>query len=184
MTTAPASMQIAINRLLRSLCIMKGPPLIETASPTDKCSFYPITRMRTSEPARARSRPKHSSGKLSWLTLRFRTIQVCPKDLAGPFVIPWKPWRLAGGYAQSVQQALSARCGGGLAAAWARGVQAGSAGEPGELLEGLRHARPERAKIRAFRRRQGDDGRAARARDRAYQGTPSQAGSGRECQGD
>src|SRR5262249_37804860 len=36
---------------------------------------------------------------------------------------------LSGGYAQSVQQALSARSGGGLAAAWARGVQAGSAGE-------------------------------------------------------
>src|SRR5262249_32732814 len=57
----------------------------------------------------------------------------------------WKPWRLAGGYAQSVQQALSARSGGGLAAAWARSVQAGAAGEPGALLEGLRHARPERA---------------------------------------
>src|SRR5262249_49847923 len=69
--------------------------------------------------------------------------------------------RLAGGYAPSVQEALSARSGGGLAAAWERGVQAGSAGEPGELLEGLRHARPERAEIRAFRRRQGNDGRAA-----------------------
>src|SRR5262249_54491144 len=57
----------------------------------------------------------------------------------------WKPWWVTGGYAPSVQQALSARSGGGLAAAWARGVQAGSAGEPGELLEGLRHARPERA---------------------------------------
>jgi hypothetical protein len=56
MTTAPASMQIAINRLLRSLCITKGPPLVETASPTDKCSFYLITRTRTSEPARAGSR--------------------------------------------------------------------------------------------------------------------------------
>src|SRR5262245_20461633 len=29
MTTAPASMQIVINRLLRSLCITKGPPLVE-----------------------------------------------------------------------------------------------------------------------------------------------------------
>src|SRR5262249_51842336 len=55
-----------------------------------------------------------------------------------------------GGYAPSVQQALSARSGGGLAAAWARGVQAGSAGEPGELLESLRHARPERAENGAF----------------------------------
>ena len=37
---------------------------------------------------------------------------------------PGKPWRVTGGYAQSVQQALSARSGGGLAAAWARGVAA------------------------------------------------------------
>src|SRR5262245_31787277 len=29
MTTAPASMQIVINRLLRSFCITKGPPLVE-----------------------------------------------------------------------------------------------------------------------------------------------------------
>jgi hypothetical protein len=29
MTTAPASMQIVINRLLRLLCITKGPPLVE-----------------------------------------------------------------------------------------------------------------------------------------------------------
>src|SRR5262245_65072119 len=78
--------------------------------------------------------------------------------------------RVTGGYAQSVQQALSARSGGGLAAAWARGVQAGSAGEPGELLEGLRHARPERVENGAFRRGQGDDGRAVRARDRADKG--------------
>jgi hypothetical protein len=39
MTMAPASMQIVIDRLLRSLCITKGPPLVETASPTDRCSF-------------------------------------------------------------------------------------------------------------------------------------------------
>src|SRR5262249_56254401 len=38
-----------------------------------------------------------------------------------------KPWRLTRGHAPSVQQALSARSSGGLAAAWARGVQAGSA---------------------------------------------------------
>ena len=52
----------------------------------------------------------------------------------------WKPWRVTRGHAQSVQQALSTRSSGGLAAAWARGVQAGAAGEPGELLEGLRNA--------------------------------------------
>src|SRR5262249_55298120 len=46
------------------------------------------------------------------------------------------------------------------AAAWARGVQAGSARVTGCVFEGLRHARPERAEIRAFRRRQGDDRRA------------------------
>src|SRR5262249_27186203 len=63
------------------------------------------------------------------------------KQLAKGVGILWKPWWVTGGYAPSVQQALSARSGGGLAAAWARGVQAGSAGEPGDLLEGLRHAR-------------------------------------------
>src|SRR5262249_33828177 len=47
------------------------------------------------------------------------------------------------------------------AAAWARSVQAGSARVTGCVFEGLRHARPERAGIRAFRRRQGDDRRAA-----------------------
>src|SRR5262245_40698118 len=59
----------------------------------------------------------------------------------------WKPWRQPRGYAQSVQQALSARSGGGLAATWARGVQAGSAGEPGELLEGLRMLIPKELKF-------------------------------------
>src|SRR5215831_8822729 len=39
----------------------------------------------------------------------------------------WKPWRVTGGHAAGVQQALSARSGGGLAAAWAGGFQAGAA---------------------------------------------------------
>jgi len=44
-----------------------------------------------------------------------------------------------GGRAPSVQQALSARSGGGLAAAWARGVQAGAARVAGCVFEGLRN---------------------------------------------
>src|SRR5262249_31778409 len=51
--------------------------------------------------------------------------------------------------APSVQQALSARSGGGLAAAWARGVQAGSARVAGCVFEGLRHAGAERDEGRA-----------------------------------
>ena len=53
MTRALANIQIVINRLLRSLCITKGPPLVETASPTGKGRIYSIARMSTSEPARA-----------------------------------------------------------------------------------------------------------------------------------
>src|SRR5262249_42049837 len=46
------------------------------------------------------------------------------------------PWRLTGGHAPGVQQALSARSGGGLAAAWARGVQAGTGRVGGEWPAG------------------------------------------------
>ena len=53
MTMALANIQIVINRLLRSLCITKGPPLVETASPTGKGRIYSIARMGTSEPVRA-----------------------------------------------------------------------------------------------------------------------------------
>jgi hypothetical protein len=48
--------------------------------------------------------------------------------------------KIENGYAQSVQQALSARSGGGLAAAWARGVQASAARVAGGVFEGLRNA--------------------------------------------
>ena len=56
MTRALANIQIVINRLLRSLCITNGPPLVETASPTGKGKIYSIARMGTSEPSEARLR--------------------------------------------------------------------------------------------------------------------------------
>src|SRR5215471_16261682 len=68
-----------------------------------------------------------------------------------------KPWRVTGGYAPSVQQALSARSGGGLAAAWARGVQAGAARVAGCVFEGLRNVGAAGDEVGAFRRRQGDE---------------------------
>src|SRR5262245_24339484 len=73
-----------------------------------------------------------------------------------------QPRRITGGYAQGVQQALSARSGGGLAAAWARGVQASSARVAGLVFESLRVASGSRDEGRAQRRRQGDDRRADR----------------------
>src|SRR5262249_31170028 len=66
-----------------------------------------------------RQNPKALLGAIGWLE-----ITRC-----------WKPWWVTGGYAQSVQQALSARSGGGLAAAWERGVQAGSAKSPASYLK-------------------------------------------------
>src|SRR5262249_22682204 len=68
-----------------------------------------------------------------------------------------KPWRLAGGYAQSVQQTLSARSGGGLAAAWERGVQAGSARVTGYVFESLRNAGAAGDEVGAFRLCKGDE---------------------------
>src|SRR5262249_7894386 len=77
----------------------------------------------------------------------------------------WKPWWVTGGYAQSVQQALSARSGGGLAAAWARGFQAGAARVAGCVFEGLRgcflhsrkgrSGRTQRDRIAGWRHRNG-----------------------------
>src|SRR5262249_38614093 len=96
----------------------------------------------------------------------------------------WKPWRLAGGYAQSVQQALSARSGGGLAAAWARGVQASAAGVAGGVFEGLRNAGAAGDEVGAFRRGQSHVRRAARAHIRDPRGAYCQARCGGKCQGD
>src|SRR6516225_8931382 len=62
MTRALANIQIVINRLLRSLCITKGPPLVETASPTGKGRIYSIARMSISEPARAPPEVSRTSG--------------------------------------------------------------------------------------------------------------------------
>jgi hypothetical protein len=53
MTRALANIQIVINRLLRSLCITKGPPLVERRAPPTKGNIYSIARMGTSEPVRA-----------------------------------------------------------------------------------------------------------------------------------
>src|SRR5262249_16486785 len=50
-----------------------------------------------------------------------------------------KPRRQPGGHAPSAQQAFSARSGGGLAAAWARGVEAGAPGKSGQLSQSLRN---------------------------------------------
>src|SRR5262249_57273135 len=50
-----------------------------------------------------------------------------------------KPRRQPGGHTPSAQQARSARSGGRLAAAWARGVQAGAPGKSGQLSESLRN---------------------------------------------
>jgi len=50
MTTAPASMQIVINRLLRSLCITKGPPLVERRAP-------PTGALSIRSPGWAQARP-------------------------------------------------------------------------------------------------------------------------------
>src|SRR5262249_62028072 len=41
MTAAPTSMQIAINRLLRSFCIIRAHRWLN-GEPTDRCSFYLI----------------------------------------------------------------------------------------------------------------------------------------------
>jgi hypothetical protein len=51
MTTAPASMQIVINRLLRLLCITKGPPLVERGAHRQR-EIYSIAQMGTSESVR------------------------------------------------------------------------------------------------------------------------------------
>src|SRR5215472_13935293 len=53
MTRALANIQIVINRLLRSLCITKGPPLVERRAPPTKGNIYSIARMGTSDPVRA-----------------------------------------------------------------------------------------------------------------------------------
>src|SRR5262249_18786911 len=60
-------------------------------------------------------------------------------------------------------KALSARSGGGLAAAWAGGFQAGSARVARSVFESLRNAGAARDEGRARRWRQGNDRRAARA---------------------
>src|SRR5262249_23018600 len=92
-------------------------------------------------------------------------------------------WWVTGGYAPSVQQALSTRSSGGLAAAWARSVQAGAARVPGCVSQGLRLAGAAGDEVGAFRRREGDVGRAARA-DLGGPGNPdATARNRRECQG-
>ena len=56
MTSALANIQIVINRLLRSLCITKGPPLVETASPTDRGRIYSIAGWAQASPSEPRLR--------------------------------------------------------------------------------------------------------------------------------
>src|SRR6516165_4432041 len=85
---------------------------------------------------------------------------------------------------RSVQQALSARSGAGLAAAWARGFQAGAARVAGGVLEGLRYAGASGNEGRAQRRRQGDERRAAGTCDRGYRGPDPPARCWPERQGD